>query len=98
MMITCLDIETTYKKDDAYFYNGTNQLVSVGFKTKTGKEDYLWFYHKERQPTENAKETLQNLLNSTKLLIGHNIKFDLSWLYGCGFSYTQISKVFLFHR
>ena len=87
-LTTCLDIETTFKKDDAYFYNGNNQLVSIGFKTNSGKEDYLWFYHKEKEPTENGKETLQNVLNNTKLLIGHNIKFDLAWLYGCGFTYN----------
>jgi DNA polymerase I-like protein with 3'-5' exonuclease and polymerase domains len=89
MMITCLDIETTYQKDDAFSYNGKNQLVSVGFKTHTGKEDYLWFYHKEREPTNNAKQILQDLLYNTKILIGHNIKFDLGWLYCCGFTYNN---------
>ena len=89
MMITCLDIETTYQKDDAYSYNGKNQLVCVGFKTHTGKEDYLWFYHKEREPTNNAKQILQDLLHNTKILIGHNIKFDLGWLYCCGFTYNN---------
>ena len=88
-MITCLDIETTYQKDDAFSYNGKNQLVSVGFKTHTGKEDYLWFYHKEREPTNNAKQILQDLLYNTKILIGHNIKFDLGWLYCCGFTYNN---------
>ena len=88
-MIMCLDIETTFKKDDLYSYNGNNQLVSVGYKTQTGKEDYIWFYHKERSPTENGKDILQNLLHHTTVLIGHNIKFDLSWLYNCGFTYNN---------
>ena len=88
-MIMCLDIETTFKKDDLYSYNGNNQLVSVGYKTQTGKEDYIWFYHKERSPTENGKDILQNLLYHTTVLIGHNIKFDLSWLYNCGFTYNN---------
>ena len=86
-LTTCLDIETTFKKDDVYFYNGNNQLVSVGFKTHLGKEEYLWFYHNEKEPTINGQEILQNIHYSTKLLIGHNIKFDLSWLLGCGFDY-----------
>ena len=89
MMITCLDIETTFKKDDLMPYNGNNQIVSVGYKTHTGKEDYLWFYHKEREPTENGKEKLQNILKNTKLLIGHNIKFDLAWLISCDFTYDR---------
>ena len=89
MMITCLDIETTFKKDDLMPYNGNNQIVSVGYKTHTAKEDYLWFYHKEREPTENGKQILQNILDNTKLLIGHNIKFDLAWLLSCGFTYDR---------
>ena len=47
-------------------------------------KDYLCFYHKDRPPTENAKRQLQAVLDMTKLLVGHNIKFDLKWLRACG--------------
>ena len=91
MKIAWLDIETTYKvnddkKSDADPYTG-NMLVSVGY-IHGYEENYLCFYHKEKDPTENAREILQNVLNDTDLLVGHNIKFDLKWLRACGFIYT----------
>ena len=100
MRTTILDIETTYKvkedkKTDADPYTG-NMLVSVGYiaglrdsyheETKW-EENYLCFYHKEKEPTPNAKEILQKVLDNTTLLVGHNIKFDLKWLRACGFTY-----------
>ena len=90
-MITVLDVETTFqvladKKTDADPHTG-NMLVSVGYDCE-GNKDYLCFYHKDRPPTDNAKRQLQAVLNMTKLLVGHNIKFDLKWLRACGFTYT----------
>ena len=57
-MITVLDIETTFKKDDSGKtdvdpYTG-NMLVSVGYKNDT--ENYLCFSHTGKQPTENGFE------------------------------------------
>ena len=91
MKTTWLDIETTYKvnedkKSDADPYTG-NMMVSVGY-TDGEKHTYLCFYHKEQEPTPNARDTLQSALDSTDLLVGHNIKFDLKWLRACGFIYT----------
>ena len=90
-MITVLDVETTFKvlpdkKTDADPHTG-NMLVSVGYDCE-GNKDYLCFYHKDRPPTDNAKRQLQAVLDMTKLLVGHNIKFDLRWLRACGFVYT----------
>jgi len=91
MKITWLDIETTYKvnedkKTDADPYTG-NMMVSVGY-TDGQEHTYLCFYHKEQDPTPNARDTLQSALDGTDLLVGHNIKFDLKWLRSCGFIYT----------
>ena len=91
MKTTILDIETTYKvnedkKTDADPYTG-NMLVSVGYITESD-ENYLCFFHREKEPTPNAKEILQKVLDNTTLLVGHNIKFDLKWLRACGFTYT----------
>ena len=90
-MITVLDVETTFKvlpdkKPDADPNTG-NMLVSVGYDCEVNK-DYLCFYHKDRPPTDNAKRQLQAVLDMTKLLVSHNIKFDLRWLRACGFVYT----------
>ena len=90
-MITVLDVETTFKvladkKTDADPHTG-NMLVSVGYDCE-GEKNYLCFYHDSRPPTDNAKDTLQTVLDKTTLLVGHNIKFDLKWLRACGFVYT----------
>ena len=77
-------------------YEAKNKLVSVGYKVIDG-EDYLLFHHKEltqeqlNQVPDNHKK-LQAVLDKTTLLVGHNIKFDLQWLYECGFKYE--GKVF----
>ena len=78
-MITVLDIETTFKLDkdnktEAEPYTG-NMLVSVGYNME-GEKNYLCFYHQDRSPTEDATKTLQDVLDKTTLLVGHNIKFD----------------------
>ncbi len=95
-MFTCLDIECTYQgrfgadDSDASPYNPLNKLVSVGYKTSTGEEDYLVFYHDENPRAtipENVKK-LQDILNRSRLVIGHNLKFDMSWLFEAGFTYS----------
>ena len=86
-MIACLDIENTFTKGNNMPYNGNNILVSVGYLTNTREQNYLCFYHAEEPPTENNIDILQDILNRTTLLIGHNIKYDLQWLLACGFQY-----------
>lgn len=94
-MLTVLDIECTYQgkwnsdSSDPTPYNPANKLVSVGYKTSTGEEDYLIFYHKEndkRKSLDNVKK-LQKILDESKVIIGHNLKFDMSWLFEAGFKY-----------
>ena len=91
-MITVLDIETTYKKDEAGKldldpYTG-NMLVSVGYDTIDSGSGYLCFTHTEKKPTEDGFAILQKVLDETDILVGHNIKFDLKWLLACNFTYT----------
>lgn len=96
-MLTVLDIETTYQgkfgadDGDPTVYNPLNKLVSVGYKTSTGKSGYLIFHHKLMSiPSQERKanfKKLQDILDASTLVIGHNLKFDMSWLYECGFKY-----------
>jgi len=86
-MITCLDIENTFHGKDNMPYSGDNMLVSVGYLTNTKEKNYLCFYHAEKSPTPDNVKILQDVLDRTKLLIGHNIKYDLQWLLACGFRY-----------
>ena len=46
------------------------------------------FDHKDKRITDDdSKERLQRVLDNTTLLIGHNLQYDLQWLWACGFKY-----------
>ena len=88
-MITIVDVETTFqingKRPDPSPFNPSNQLVSVGIN-----DDYYCFFNTSC-PNYNVRDnhkSVQDILDKTTLLIGHNLKFDLSWLIECGFKYT----------
>jgi|TARA_A100001391_G_C4982480_1_gene255713 DNA polymerase I-like protein with 3'-5' exonuclease and polymerase domains len=91
-MILTLDVETTFiktdKGSDPSPYAEGNQLVSVGFKEDDKPVEYVWFYHADRPPTENNMQIVQDALDRTDVLLGHNIKFDLQWLFATGFTYS----------
>lgn len=90
-----LDIETTYqsisaKKSNPSPYHKDNKLVSVGWlDVATGYQEYLYFHHNKltAESTADSWRRLQEILSKTTLIIGHNLKFDMSWLYECGFTY-----------
>lgn len=91
-MITVGDIETTTfelptGKKSPSPYLAENSLVSVGYRSRTDL-DYHFFCHPENtQDPAVAKQKLQDVLDRTTMLVGHNIKFDLQWLWECGFKY-----------
>ena len=86
-MITVLDVETSFQikegKVDPLPFNPDNRLVSIGIN-----DEYYFFSHnhKEFDVQDNHKK-VQDTLDKTKLLVGHNIKFDLVWLLESGFKY-----------
>ncbi len=86
-MITTLDIETTVSKEgDPSPFNYENRLVSIGIN-----DDYYFFYHKDVKDVEKIKENknkVQKILDESTLIIGHNLKFDMSWMYEFGFTYN----------
>jgi len=86
-MITTVDVETSYQKTasggfDPSPFNPSNILVSVGIN------DEYYFTNHSTRVDEGCHKKIQKILDKTKLLIGHNIKFDLSWLLEAGFTYT----------
>ena len=90
-MITVVDVETTYQKNknngfDPSPFHPDNKLVSVGLESKFGSE-YYFTYHSEKV-SEGCYDSIQERLDQTTLLIGHNLKFDLMWLLEAGFKYT----------
>ena len=76
-----LDVENTVTKRDGKMhldpFEPTNKLVMVGCLTDTGKE-YLF---------RDNFDGVQELLDQATILIGHNISYDLMWLWECGFKY-----------
>ena len=80
-MITVVDVETSYQKDkdtgrtDPLPFNPKNILVSVGIN-----DEYYFTNHSERVD-EGCYHKIQAILDQTTLLVGHNIKFDLIYLF-----------------
>ena len=86
MMISTVDVETSYQKTehggmDPLPFNPQNILVSVGIN-----DEYYFTNHSERID-EGCYYKIQAILDQTTLLVGHNIKFDLTWLLEAGFKY-----------
>ena len=93
MICMTLDVETTHKekKNGGYTplpYFG-NKLVSVGYKYMDSFTNYLCFSHADKKPDHNGFQVLQDALDNVDVLIGHNIKFDISWLRDCGFVFDN---------
>lgn len=96
-MKTVLDIETTVVFDDhgrtsPSPYDPRNSLVSVGYKViGSTQKGYLYFHPNYATPEEIASNILelQKILDDSELVIGHNLKFDMSWLLETGFKYER---------
>ena len=92
--VLTLDVETTHKDK---LGGGTtalphfgNRLVSVGWKWLLNQDvNYQFFYHSEMDNwyPSKAAEKVQNDLDEADVLVGQNIKFDITWLRACGFKY-----------
>jgi DNA polymerase I-like protein with 3'-5' exonuclease and polymerase domains len=91
MNVLTFDVETTHveKRGGGYSplpYFG-NRLVSIGYKWLNSAVDYDCYYHSTEPPSPTAFDNFQRALNFADVLIGHNIKFDLTWIKECGFTY-----------
>ena len=87
-MITVLDAETSFQivdgKVDPLPFNPNNCLVSIGVN-----DEYYFFNHNhENFDIQSNHKAVQDILDKTTLLVGHNIKFDLVWLLESGFEYS----------
>lgn len=92
-----LDIETTTttvvetKRKNPSPYLPSNKLVSVGWTDiDSNVSDYVVVNHNELPAVGEyaaAYACIQNALHKATLVVGHNLKFDMSWLYECGFTY-----------
>lgn len=89
-----LDVENTVVKRDGKLhldpFEPTNSLVMVGVLGDDGNPIVYTFNHNERDDEQSkcqAALELQQLLDKTTCLIGHNIGHDLQWLWASGFTY-----------
>ena len=89
-----LDVENSITLRDGKIFNDpyepANTLTEVGVLClDTGEKRLLPFDHKEA--TEQHKSNacvLQRRLDNTTLLIGHNLQYDLAWLWANDFKYS----------
>ena len=92
--VLTLDVETTHKDK---LGGGTtalphfgNRLVSVGWKWLLNQDvNYEFFYHKDSDYNydANVAQKIQDDIDEADVLVGQNIKFDITWLRACGFKY-----------
>ena len=93
MNVLTFDVETTHIQKEtggttALPYFG-NRLVSIGYKRLSSPHvHYHCYYHADREPHDFAPELFQEALNEADTIVGHNIKFDLSWIRECGFFFN----------
>lgn len=79
-----------------------NRLVAVGLQAEGEDTKTYVFDHTEFDgDTTQSHAEVQSYLDKCTLLIGHNIGYDLQWLWACGFEYdgdvwdTQIAEYVL---
>ena len=88
-----LDVENTTTKRDGKLhldpFEPDNSLTLVGVLDYLEYDSEIFvFDHKEKKAKDDdSKERLQRVLDNTTLLIGHNLQYDLQWLWACGFKY-----------
>ena len=104
--ILTFDVETTHKEKS----NGSttplpyfgNMLVAIGYKWLDDEDvSYDCYYHSTEEPTPDAFDRFQSELDRADIVVGHNIKFDLSWIRESNFKYegkvydTMVSEYIL---
>ena len=71
-------------------HNKNNDLVSIGIlDVDTGEEDYVAVYHKDVSHGTDRINQVKYKIQMADLLIGHNIKYDLQWLWSVGIKYDR---------
>jgi DNA polymerase I-like protein with 3'-5' exonuclease and polymerase domains len=86
---TVIEFEDGKEKRDFTPFRSSNKLVCVGtFAPKLNLEHCFFFNHKDLSPNwvaQYTKDELQHQLDNCTLLVGHNLKHDLTWIKESGF-------------
>ena len=84
-----VDVENTVTKRDGKMhldpFEPSNKLVMVGCLDDRGNE---YLFNMDGTYQNNYDVTIQELLDQATILIGHNIAYDLMWLWESGFKYN----------
>ena len=94
-MILVLDVENTTTNRDGKLhldpFEPDNSLTMVGVLKAEDWDGVVYTYvfnHQEKTITDDtAEKRLQEMLDKTTLLVGHNLQYDLQWLWATGFKY-----------
>lgn len=86
------DKETTIT--DGSVFNPNNSLVMLSYYSNNPEigKGVVTFNHKEYVNSGDESSFIQEILDKTDLLVNHNIRADLEWMYECGFNYD--GKIF----
>ena len=90
-----LDVENTTTKRDGKLhldpFEPDNSLTLVGIMDHINQDEKTIFVFDHKEKTiedDDSQQRLQRVLDNTTLLIGHNLQYDLQWLWACGFKYS----------
>lgn len=87
-MILSLDVETSIKNKGNPFTKG-NKCLYIGIYDITNKKQYIYI----KDNIYNSIQEIQSLVNSSSLLVGFNLKFDLHWLRQIGITWSIIKPI-----
>jgi DNA polymerase I-like protein with 3'-5' exonuclease and polymerase domains len=83
-----MDVETTTSNKGNPF-DVSNKLCYVGLKTNPTYDRNLYDIEYSDHPYRDNLREIQSVINSSTLLIGFNIKFDLHWVRNYGITFTN---------
>lgn len=89
--------DTSLKEEvivDGSAYNPANKLVMLSYCSNNPEigKGVVTFNHTEFNKDNKPGDIIQDILDKTDLLVNHNIRADLEWMYECGFKYE--GKIF----
>ena len=87
-----VDVENSVTREgkliDNRPHNSNNSLVSVGvLDIDTQEIDYVRLFHNDMPGEPDKFSDVKKKIEAADLLIGHNIKYDLQWLWSVGVDY-----------
>ena len=94
--ILFLDVETTVQRRDGIIdnspFNKDNKLVSIHYRCGLSWNN-LVFYHDDKD-TPDDPSTFKKHWDEAEVIVAHNAKFDIQWLFESGFTLRPDQKIY----